>query len=214
MTTRLRLYNSALTLCGERHLASLTEEREPRRLLDHVWDDEGVKACLEAGQWTFARRTMQVDYDADFSPEFGYQYAFNKPTDWCNTAALCSDEYFNTPLLRYADEIDHWYADVDVIYVKYTSDHADYGNDLSTWPQVFTDFVAAYFAKRIILKLTSDENRLAVVEKAYEKAELAAKNHNAMGEPTKFPAQGGWTLSRQGGGSRTRDRGNRNNLIG
>jgi len=38
-TSRLKLYNDALTACGESHLASLTEDREPRRLLDHVWDE-------------------------------------------------------------------------------------------------------------------------------------------------------------------------------
>ena len=38
MITRLQLYNSALLLLGERNLASLSENREPRRLLDHVWD--------------------------------------------------------------------------------------------------------------------------------------------------------------------------------
>ena len=47
----LALYNIALFAIGERAIASLTESREPRRLLDEVWS-RGVgatTACLEQG---------------------------------------------------------------------------------------------------------------------------------------------------------------------
>jgi hypothetical protein len=36
--SKLKLYNDALGILGERRLASLTENREPRRVLDEVWD--------------------------------------------------------------------------------------------------------------------------------------------------------------------------------
>ena len=104
MTDRLSIYNGALMLAGERFLASLTEEREPRRLLDHVWDTGGLKACLEMGQWAFAMRTTQVDYDTSVEPGFGYHRAFVKPDDWVLTSAVCEDEFFRSPLLRYWDE--------------------------------------------------------------------------------------------------------------
>ena len=72
MTDRLSIYNDALLLCGERGLASLTENTEPRRLLDQVWNNEGVIKCLELGQWHFAMRGVQVDYDPDLEPSYGY----------------------------------------------------------------------------------------------------------------------------------------------
>ncbi len=212
MTTRILLYNDALTICGERAIASLTEDREARRLLDHVWDNGGVKACLEAGQWLFARRAVMIDYDPDIDPGFGYQYAFQKPSDWCNTAALCEDEYFNTPLTAVSEEAGYWYADVNEIYVKYTSDDASWGGDLASWPQAFADYVAAYFASRIILKLSGDKERFVAVDKIMEKNLLKAKNHNAMSDATKFPPKGSWVRSR--GRSGSRDRGNTNNLTG
>ena len=80
MTTQLDLYNGALLQVGERFLASLTEQREPRRLLDQVWAANGVKTCLEEGQWPFAMRTVQVDYDPSITPTFGYARVFQKPT--------------------------------------------------------------------------------------------------------------------------------------
>ena len=87
-TSRLKLYNDALTVCDESHLASLTEDRKSRRLLDHVWDNDGVKNCLEAAQWKFGTRTVRLDYDPAYDPEFGYRRAFEKSTDWCLTVAV------------------------------------------------------------------------------------------------------------------------------
>lgn len=215
-TSRLKLYNDALIICGERTLNSstgLTENREPRYLLDHVWDNDGVKHCLEAAQWKFAMRTIRIDYDPSIEPEFGYRRAFEKPSDWCLTSALCSDESFNAPLLQYFDEAGYWYADLDELYVRYVSDDSAYGGDLSRWTARFANYAATYFASRIILKLTSDENkqdrilnprngRLAV-------ALREAKSVDAMSDPTKFPPPGGWTKARLGGRNRG-DRGNRN----
>jgi hypothetical protein len=139
MTTKLQLYNNALLLCGERALGSLTEEREPRRLLDQVYDTDGIKKCLEMGQWKFAMRTIQIDYDPDVSPTFGYQRAFDKPTDWVVTSSVCSDEYFRAPLLQYTDEAGYWYADLNTIYVRYVSDDAQYGKNIGSWPGSFLE---------------------------------------------------------------------------
>jgi len=211
MTTRLKLYNEALRICGETSLASLTEDREPRHLLDEVWDNGGVKACLEAGQWRFALRTIQLDYDADITPEFGLQRAFQKPTDWCATSSVSANEYFENPLLNYVDEAGYWYADEDVIYVRYISNHADWGGDLSTWTEKFSDYAASYFARKIILKLTSDKERMELVYALEKDALMKAKNHDAMGDPTKFPPEGSWSRSRR---SMRGDRGSRHRLIG
>ena len=61
MASKLILYNDALLLAGERSLANLSEDTEPRRLLDQVWNNGGVNLCLEEAQWEFAMRTVRVD---------------------------------------------------------------------------------------------------------------------------------------------------------
>lgn len=217
MTTRLELYNAALLICGESFLASLSEDREPRHLLDHVWDNDGVKQCLEAGQWKFGMRAVRLDYDPSIAPDFGYQRAFEKPTDWCATSAICTDEYFQVPLTRYIDETGYWFADLDELYVRYVSNDAAFGGDLSLWPAKFADYVAHFFAGKIILKLTSDkEKREAILHPKrglLARSLKMAKSHDAMAGPTTFPAQGAWSSARRAGGGR-RDRGNRGNLIG
>lgn len=220
-TTRFKVYNNALMLCGERSLASLSEERKPRRLLDQVWDSDGVRYCLEQGQWQFAMRTQRIDYDPDIEPEFGYRKGFNKPDDWVLTSALCSDEYFRVPLLAYADELDYWYADQELIYVKFVSDDEDYGENLAEWPATFCDYVDAYFASKVIMDLTSDKQRIQMLfgrPGDIDGGELGrrlkiAKSRAAMTQPTQFPAQGGWNSARRGGRNRG-DRGNPGSLTG
>lgn len=211
MATRLSIYNDACLLVGERALSSLTEEVETRRLLDQVYDNRGFRKCLAAGQWVFAMRAVAIDYDVAVDPGFGYQRAFEKPTDWELTSGVWSDEYLETPLTRYADEAGYWYADPDTIYVKYVSNDAAYGLDIANWPTEFEEYVSAYFAQKIAKKVGG----LAMYKEAtfeLEQAERKAKNNNAMASPTKFPARGSWTRSRQQ--YRGGDRGNGGQLIG
>lgn len=218
---RLSLYNDALLLAGERALTSLTEQNEPRRLLDQVWNNEGIDACLEEGQWMFAMRTVQIDYDPGIEPSYGLARGFDKPTDWILTSALCSDEFFRVPVLRYVDEAGFWYSDLDTLYVRFVSNGTSYGNDMSLWPPSFKDFVAAHFASRIILKITNDEARLKMfinpenpLHSIRGRALLKAKSKCAMASPTSFEAQGQWSRSRTRGVARRDGGGTTGNLIG
>jgi hypothetical protein len=221
MTTRLTLYNDALLLVGERSLASLTEEGEPRRLLDVVWDHNGVDACLEEAQWEFAMRTVRIDYDPGIEPDYGYTRAYDKPDDWILTSAFCSDEFFRVPILRYVDEAGYWFSDYDSVYVRYVSNDASYGGDLSKWPRSFTEFVAAHFASKIILTLSSDEAKLNLFLNPQNpqhsirgRALLNAKSRCAMASPTQMSVTGSWSNARTRGANR-RDGGNiGGNLIG
>jgi len=212
-TSKLKIYNSALTICGERHLASLTEDRKSRRLLDHVWDNDGIETCLEYGQWKFATKAVKFDYDTSITTDFGYARGFSKPTDWVVTSAVCTDEYFSAPLIRYSDENSYWYADLDEIYVKYVSNASDFGRDLSLWPATFEKFVSAFFASEIIWALTQDDAKVDRAEMKLDKARSKAKNSDAMAGPQQFPAPGTFVGSRYRSRG-TRDRGNRNSLIG
>lgn len=211
--TKLGLFNGALRLCHERKLASLSENREPRRLLDDAWADGStsgsVRRCLERGQWTFAMRTIMLDASPSVEPSFGYRNAFDQPTDMVNVAAVCSDEFFQCPLLAYADERAFWYADIDVIYVRYVSCDSDYGADLSLWPQSFADMVEADLAQEIVGNLTGADAEN--VERAFRKAERRALSSDAMKKPTAFMPRGSWASAR---GGRISDRGSLNRLIG
>lgn len=206
---RLSLYNDALLLCGERALANLSVNEETRHLLDTVWNNNGVDGCLEEAQWEFAMRTIRIDYDTGITPDFGFRRAFDKPTDWILTSAVCQDEYCRVPLTRYVDEAGMWYADEDTIYVRYVSNDDAYGNNLALWPRSFTEFVAAHFASKIIVKTSSDQDKIRMfinperpLHSVRGRALLQAKSRCAMSGPTQFMAQGSWSRSRTAGSSR------------
>lgn len=210
-TSKLLLYNGALTLCGERHI-TLAENRESRRLLDEVWDNGAVDDCLESAQWKFAMRSVRIDYDTDITPDFGYERAFLKPADWLLTSAVCQDEFFNTPLLQYVDESGYWYSSLSEIYVKYVSNDSLYGGDYGVWPSKFVKFVKAYLASEIIFSLSTSKTKREEVTHYKDVKLFEAKNKDAMGDPQKFPPAGAWASSRRR--NTQGDRGSRSNLTG
>lgn len=218
MTSRLSLYNGALLLVGERGLSTLTDDVEPRRLLDLAWGTVGggaLDACLGMGQWKFAKRTVMLSPDPSISPAFGYGNAFAIPDDFVRTCALCSDENLNAPLTDYRMEGDYWYAWIEPIYVSYVSNDATCGGDLSRWPPEFVSVVEAYLAEKIALKLLEGEAKWKRAKLALKEALRDAKAADAMEGPPEGLPTSRFVAARQGArGGGWADRGSRNRLIG
>lgn len=215
MTDKLSIFNGACAVLGETKLADLSENREPLRQFNEVWDNEMIKRCLQMGQWNFASRSVELTASPSVTPSFGYQFAFDKPPgDFIRTMMLCYDEYFSLPITRYNDEAQWIFADVEIIYLKYVSNDAAYGEDFSLWPANFTEFVEHYLAYKAAPRMTGLDLDDRVLEAKFERALLKAKNTDAMEAPTKFAPKGGWARSREGWRNGTTDRGNRSKLIG
>jgi hypothetical protein len=217
MASKLLVFNAALLLCGERKLASLTEAREARRLLDDVYDGGAVKTCLEAGFWNFGTRSAKIEYDTGVAPDFGFQRAFAKPSDWVRTSVVSSDEYFKNKMTdqAFSDEAGYWFADVDEIYVRFVSDGASYGNDLGSWTESFARYFEAYLASRIVWKLTRSSTLVSAVQKEMMICKKGAASKDAMDSGTSMSSEGSWNRARRGrGGSGRRDGGSRANFIG
>lgn len=210
MTTQLAVYNKALGHLGERKLASLAENREPRRVLDDHWD---VDTFLEMGLWRFARRTARFTYDPSIEPPFGYRRGFPVPDDFIRTAKLASDEYFKAPLEEYSIEARVWYADEDEIYVSYISNDPQYGGNIGEWPPSFEEWVACYLASKAAMRITGDEKKANYLLALEGKLLTIAKSRDAMEDPTQPLPHGRWARSRSARSGRA-DRGNRNSLLG
>lgn len=207
MADKLGLYNGALRECGQRKLASLTEDTPPRYYLDDVWDGGGVDHCLQQGLWNFAIRTVRFDYEAAIEPEFGYSHAFAKPADFLRLVQISSNGEFNPPLNQYEDERGYWWANYDQLFVRYVSNDEIYGGDLALWTPAFSKFAELYFASEIALRLTSASVNIEKLEKRLKDARTEARSLDAQEEPTRFPPTGAWTQSRFGGrGSWRRDK--------
>lgn len=214
MPTQLSLYNGALTILGERKLASLTENREPRFKLDDIWDNDLVNRVLQHGQWKFAKRTVQLTASSSVTPSFGFQFAFDKPTDFIRTIMIAYDEYFNVPITRYSDESKWLFCDAEVIYFAYVSNDSQFGGDLTLWQPNFAEYVEHYLAYKVAPRLTGLEFSERNLQGKMKMQLAEAKATDAMEGPAKFPPRGGWSRSREGFRSGNRDRGNRSQLIG
>lgn len=215
MASKLLVFNAALRLCGERKLASLTESREPRRLLDDVFDGGAVKTCLEAGFWNFGTRSIKIEFDPSVDPDFGFTRGFAKPSDWARTSVVSASAYFRPPMKddQFADEAGHWFADIDTLYVKMVSDGADYGGDLGNWTESFARYFEAYLASQIAFKLTRDKDTIVMIQGELKRRLKGASAKDAMNSGTSVPPEGSWNRARSRGRGR-RDGGSRSSLVG
>ena len=199
MTTQLSIYNDALAILGERRLVATTDPTEPRRVLDDLWAN-APKACLEQGHWKFAQVQAKLTYSVTEVPTIGLRRAFAKPANYVRLSALCADEWFVSPVSQYSDRAGFWYADLDNIYVRYVSDHASYGGDLTQWPESFTLYVAHYLAWRAATRISSTADRRVIAADMRE-AKLNALAKDAVLGPTQFLPSGGWAGTRTGRGN-------------
>lgn len=207
--TRFGLYNDALDIIGERRLVTITDDEKSRYDLDSAWDASGTTAggiiyCLEMSLWNFATRSTSLEYSPSVEPPFGFLRAFDKPTDWLRTAAVCTDPYYKNPLddTGYADEAGFFFADLDVIYVKYISQDAEYGLDMSRWSQAFSAFVTLYLAQTVVMSITQNMSKVEAIEKKWQKALHAAAGIDGTNKPTATRPIGMWAGARFGGRSR------------
>lgn len=197
MATKLNVYNGALRILGARSLASLTDNRDERRELDALWaGNEAIDRCLAAGQWNWATRAVRIPYDTNVTPAFGYTHAFEKPEDFVRTTHFCWDEMFRSPLTDYMDAGTHWYAEPEEVFVRYVSKANDLGANLGVWPIKFTDYVEAYCASQIALRVTESLKKQEMAEALARKALIEARSWDAMEGPTQELPAGSWVNSR------------------
>lgn len=199
MTTKLTIANGALRILKEGSLtqSELTNNsREPARLFNAVWDDGGLDACLQAGEWRFARRTVMLDASPSITPDFGYQYGFDKPTDFVRLCGMWSDEMLTQPCETYREEAGYWYSSLETLYATYVSNDTSYGLDYSLWPHNFLKFVQAHFASEIAGPLTSAGDEALKLRRHFLGLALST---DGQADPTRSLPVGSWISARRGG---------------
>jgi hypothetical protein len=196
MTDRLSLYNGALRILKERKLASLTENREPRRVLDDAWTGGAVDYCLEAGQWKFAMRSVALDASTSQSVAFGDLYVFDLPEDCKRFGGVFLDANMTQPFMDYRQEASNIYAALDSFYVRYVSNDPEFGGDMSLWTQRFVKFVEAHLAVEVALAITGDKQLLSIANDLRRQYKAEALTVDAMQDPSRRMPTGAWTNAR------------------
>lgn len=194
----LSIYNSALTMLGQRTLASMSDVGggESKRLLDRAWCDVRNR-CLESGSWSWSLRAVKLEPD-DMDPAFGYDHAYEKPCDWIRTHELSADEHMRAGLVRFLDQGGRWYCDANPIYVRYVSCSDQYGGDIGKWTAKFAHAVACQLAAHIAPKATGSSEKALELNKyadreLQEALALDAANLGSQPMPTSS-----WVNSRRG----------------
>jgi hypothetical protein len=207
-SVKLDIYNRALLILGSRRLSSLSENREPRHLLDQAWgaSDNVVARALEVADWNFATKAVEGTTSASVDPHFGYNYAFDKPTDLVRLTNLSSSPTFSRALAHgeYVDEAKFWYTNHNPIYIRYVSNAADYGFDSSKWTEAFKEYIAACLAEDVCEPITNSDAKMRRVIYIKNDAKKHAKSRDAMDEGVKRLPSGTWSRSR---GTRSGERG-------
>lgn len=201
--TKLELFNGALTeYLGEREIADLTVSDESRRVLDRIWNAGGlVNYALERGGWNFAMRSQELDYNSAVEPGFGFSRAFTVPADLVRLESLAATDDFALPLTdrEYVEEAGFWFADCDVLYVKFVSNDPDYGHESSRWTGSFKEYLKVRLARKACLRITSSESMMRDLVRVEDLALSAALSTDAMRQGVKFPPAGSWRRAAQSG---------------
>jgi hypothetical protein len=147
-TTQLNVYNEVLTLFGERILATLTDQREPRRVIDAVYSLITGR-CLSMGNWKFAIRTATLSSVG--AGQFGYTYQMAIPSDLLHLFAISANAAFNPPMFyEFGDFAGFYNVNTNPVYVAYLSnDPTAGGMNLANWTPLFENFVVASIANYI-----------------------------------------------------------------
>lgn len=199
-TSQLQIYNLALGLLSARKLASVSEARESRRVLDEFYDSV-VAYCLERKMWNFATRAASLDASTDVVPEFGPKFAFALPDDWVRTVMVSTDQTFSIPLTAYLEETGYIYADFTPIFLRWVSNDPGYGMNLAKWPASYEDYVSTRLAMKACRRITGSgdllKGREGLVEQE-EKARKVADANCAMNNAPAYLPPGTWTQARRG----------------
>lgn len=198
--SQLGLYNAALTrFVGERQLANLSENREPRRALDAVYADV-LDECLEAGYWKHARRTVQLTASDSLTPAFGYTYVFDLPSDCLELYLVSDSPDMIMPLNRYVSENGFLRADSQVLYVTYISNSGSYGLAMSKLAPSFRRWVSAELAAAVAFRLTQSKDLAQEIKREAQMLKRKALSLDARDGPNPERVPGSWVQSRRRSG--------------
>jgi len=182
MASKLSIYKGALRLLGPHELASLSDDRPERYQLEDAWDD-ALAFMLEQGLWNFAiRSTTLTDVG---SPISGWDYAFTAPTDFVRTVGISNEATFFIGFEDFQFQTRKWYANVDTLYLRYVSNDASYGLDVTKWPATFCKAMEAYLAFESGLPISGDRGNRNDLYSLYKSRLARAKTLDAFDEAVK-----------------------------
>ena len=199
MADKLDIFNRVLVKCGQRPLLSLSDARPEQRAIDRVYDS-AVEKLIEGALWKFASRSEELQPSDTASTQFGYQYAYENPTDYVRVIRISDNERFRPTLRDFMFEGDFLFADCSPLYLQYVSDDPAYGLDVGKWTPSFADALVDELVVRTSpFLMGAGVQQVEQFEKQAKRSFYMAKGRDAVNQPEGWVPSGRLVKARSGG---------------
>lgn len=191
----LRIYNDALLILGLTKITNVNDDSHRRSTLDTAIDADLVATVLEDIGWHWAITSDKLSFDPSLEPEWGYRYAYRKPTDMHRFDGIWYDEFFRSPIKQYQDEGDIIFCEVTEIYIQYVSSEFIFNPE--GWTASFRRYIAAKLAYDAGASIAGGDVKRAAEVMMKRKSEVLSID--AQQSPPHILTAGNWIRSRTRG---------------
>lgn len=165
-SSKVQICNLAISWLAGNPITSLETDPSLEARLCNTNYDESRKSVLEEREWTFAvgRDTLTL---LDEKPEFGFLYTLMLPADCLRTITVRDPgraTLNQARVLPHRVEKRRIYADLPSVHLRYMVDVTD----VTKFPALFTQALAAHIAKNIVMPLTSSKDMFENMNTVYE----------------------------------------------
>ncbi len=160
MTSRVAIYNMALSRLGTRARVADPDEESVEAQNLSVWFDQARDSALRAHDWNFARRYLTLAENGDVARPSIWAYAYSWPADCLRFRGILPDM---RPPVRFevASALDGSSNRVKVIFSNAAQAGGWYTariEDTELWDAGFTAAMAAVLAAHVALPITQNES--------------------------------------------------------
>ena len=191
MATALSVKQEALRLLGELRLASSTEAREARFLLDAAYTEGAIDAVQSELWWNFCMKSEAVTATALAGRSIGYTYGFTLPTTALRTHSVGlrrnSGKFYPIDYRIEADRI------VSVEYETVVHRYIERKSNEANWPEYFAKVLAAFLAFDVAQSLTDDPGLRAQAFQIYTTRKQEAAVQYSEAPPIPFYEDRAWS---------------------
>lgn len=205
-TTAVEIVNMALTMLGEGHIVSLSDNVKPAREANYIYSTT-KDALLGGYNWSFAKTRAALTASAT-PPAFEYALAYDLPAD-CLRVLFVGDYYVGMDLTDYRGAPTELFTiegrqiltdlgtmtppssdnNINIKYIKQE-------DDVTKFSANFVSALVAKLAENLAEPLTQSETKRARAESAFRNELRMAIRANAIELPPQKLADDEWILSR------------------
>jgi hypothetical protein len=198
MANLVQIANMALSEVAEQTITTIDDATTPARYCkEFIY--QAIREALASGVWKCARKPAVLNQLAD-APEFGWEYAYQLPTDYVGMFSfndVTSDERWQEMFEVQGNQLLTDESTVSLIYIR---DLTQNGNDVNLMPPLLTKACYVNLASKIAWPIQQSRTLKESLEQSYEVALRKAKAADAREDfrPVINPASGSRWLPARG----------------